>query len=240
MIGMGSGLGLSTNGVWTPKRLSGLVLWLRADVGVTTVSGLVSAWADQSGTADANKNMSQATSTKRPVFNASDAAYNNQATLSFISASATYLASGTWSSSLTQAYTIFVVGQDSNGTNQEWLDGSAASARLLWLGGTGYDAIGTLQLTGGSGSASPKLIGATYNGASSKLYVGARTPVATGSVGTGNIADVVLGIYGGDLLSNPLSGKIAEVIAVTGSMSSADVNSLANYVTHRYGISVGV
>jgi hypothetical protein len=36
-------------GPWRPTRIPGCVLWLRADLGVTLVSGKVSAWADQSG-----------------------------------------------------------------------------------------------------------------------------------------------------------------------------------------------
>ena len=37
------------SGAFVPTQLSGCQLWLRADEGVTLSSGLVSAWADQSG-----------------------------------------------------------------------------------------------------------------------------------------------------------------------------------------------
>lgn len=52
-----------------PGGLSaGLLLWLRADAGVTTVSGAVSAWADQSG---ANHDFSQGTTGNRPQYRTS-------------------------------------------------------------------------------------------------------------------------------------------------------------------------
>jgi hypothetical protein len=48
------GLGLSlpqtrASGAFTPKKLSGLSLWLKADAGVTLSGANVTAWADQSG-----------------------------------------------------------------------------------------------------------------------------------------------------------------------------------------------
>ena len=49
----------------TPPPASGLVLWLRADTGVTASDGAVSAWADQSGN---GYNVAQSTSTLQPTF----------------------------------------------------------------------------------------------------------------------------------------------------------------------------
>ncbi len=50
---------------FTPSELSGLQGWYRADAGVTTVSGAVSQWNDQSGNAH---HWSQATSANRPGY----------------------------------------------------------------------------------------------------------------------------------------------------------------------------
>lgn len=45
----GPGTVHTTGGAFTPASISGLVAWYKADVGVTTSSGNVSAWADQGG-----------------------------------------------------------------------------------------------------------------------------------------------------------------------------------------------
>lgn len=51
-----------------PKSLSGLVIWLRADLGITLNSGNVSSWADQSGNGN---NLTQGTASQQPLFVAS-------------------------------------------------------------------------------------------------------------------------------------------------------------------------
>lgn len=63
----------------TPLTIYGanLVQWLRADLGITIVTG-VSAWADQSGNGN---NAIQATGTAQPAYTASDSTLNNQSTI---------------------------------------------------------------------------------------------------------------------------------------------------------------
>lgn len=56
-----------------PTQISGCLCWVRSDLGITTVSGSVSAWADQSGN---NKNVSQGKAGKRPVYNTSGGVNN--------------------------------------------------------------------------------------------------------------------------------------------------------------------
>jgi len=51
-----------------PSLVSGLSLDLESDLGITTVSGKVSTWADQSGN---SRNFTQSTSTARPVYTSS-------------------------------------------------------------------------------------------------------------------------------------------------------------------------
>lgn len=51
---------------FTPARLNGLDLWLRADQGITLASGTdVSAWADQSGGA---RNFTQGTAANQSAY----------------------------------------------------------------------------------------------------------------------------------------------------------------------------
>jgi hypothetical protein len=66
---------------WTPASLGSLALWLRVenDAAVTTVSGgFASATADKSGN---GRHYSQATGSRQPAFNASDADFNGQPSL---------------------------------------------------------------------------------------------------------------------------------------------------------------
>lgn len=64
----------------TPLSIFGaaLVVWVRADLGITTVSGNVSAWADQSGNGN---DFAQASAGNRPTYNT--APLNGQPTLRF-------------------------------------------------------------------------------------------------------------------------------------------------------------
>lgn len=64
----GASSGVLYSNEWTPRQLDGCTIWLRADVGVTLISGNVSAWADQSGI---GYSAAQATSANRPGWNAS-------------------------------------------------------------------------------------------------------------------------------------------------------------------------
>lgn len=64
----GFGLGNLEIRAFEPKNISGCVLWLRADLGVTQTAGAVSAWNDQSGR---GHNFVQATMADQPAFQAS-------------------------------------------------------------------------------------------------------------------------------------------------------------------------
>ncbi len=58
--------------VWKPTDISGCVLWLRSDLGVTQSGGLVSQWADQSGN---NNHLTQTVEAKKPIYTAGSPSY---------------------------------------------------------------------------------------------------------------------------------------------------------------------
>lgn len=66
--------------VWTPRALPDLAAWYRADLGVTEVSGSVSAWADQSGN---GRHVVQGVAARQPTFIASVSALGGRPALSF-------------------------------------------------------------------------------------------------------------------------------------------------------------
>jgi hypothetical protein len=63
----------------TPKVFSSLVAWWRSDMGVTTSSGNITSWADQSG----NGWTATASGTAEPAFNATDANFNGWPSFTF-------------------------------------------------------------------------------------------------------------------------------------------------------------
>ena len=77
--GLGLGLDARRGGVWRPSDVGGAVLWLDASLGVTTVSGGVSAWADRAGL----QTVTQGTGANRPTVVA--AALNGRPALAFTS-----------------------------------------------------------------------------------------------------------------------------------------------------------
>lgn len=61
--------GISSVAAFNPASISGLSVWLKADVGITKDgSNFVSAWADQSGSGN---NFAQATGANQPIYSAS-------------------------------------------------------------------------------------------------------------------------------------------------------------------------
>lgn len=67
-----------------PTEIDDLALWLRADLGVTIVSGRVSSWADQSGN---GRDATQATAALRPILVANE--INGESVIRFASDAAT-------------------------------------------------------------------------------------------------------------------------------------------------------
>lgn len=224
----------ATGSIFTPASVSGVLAWYRADLGVTTSTG-VSGWSDQSGSGDAGRNLTQATGTKQPSVNASDASYKNKPTLSFASGSGQYLTSGAWSTgSMSEPYTIFIVGNDDGtSTNQVFVDNQigASGESLLWNLGGVY-AVGAVS-SGIAASATPKVIIAQHNGASSSINVSASTatPISAPS-------ETMTGITAGASIApgTYLNGKIAEMAFWARALTPTEVAALNTYAHNRYGI----
>lgn len=229
----------------SPKTIFGssLELWLRADLGITLNVGNVSAWADQSGKGDANRNALQGTGANQPAYNASDAAYAGKPTLSF---AAKDLVTGVWNSILAQPNTIYVVGNTSGGAGNEiFVDTLPASANrqiIDWSGGAALRFgmyAGSYIFDTVNSNANPHIVAGFFNGASSKLYVDNVTEKTTGNPGANSIDGMTFGSGQAGIGSAPLNGKIAEVVAVSGAFNAARHAALMAYFGARYGITVG-
>jgi hypothetical protein len=231
-----------TGAQFLPTQLAGCVLWLRADLGITIGTG-VSAWADQSGTGDSNKNVTQGTGSQQPTRNAVDAAYNNQTTLSFSSAANQFLSSGTWASSLSPPFTFFIVGND-DGTATEQLycdqkQGAANETSFYNPSGGFYGAIhaGGSFVSTLAVSNAKRVAAVVVNGASSVMYCNARTSIGTGTLGAGSLVGVTMGASVANTLW--INGKIAEAIYYNTAFAPGQVAQIFAYAGARYGITIG-
>lgn len=231
--------GTSAN-TFVPTSIAGCELWLRADLGTTIATG-VSAWADQSGTSDPNKNAVQATGSRQPTLNASDAAYNHKATLSLAIGSVQCLQSSTWSSPIAQAFTIFLVGNDDGSSTTQWFfDCYNGVSETELLNNTGlYSAAAGATLFAGATSSTPKAFGVVFDGATSAMFISAKTATSSGSLGTNNFGAAGVAIGAAFNQSATLNGKIAEMIVYNSDIGSTNRNLVWTYFQSRYGISIG-
>lgn len=223
-----------SSGLWTPRAITGLYLWLRADMGITIGTG-VSAWADQSGRGN---NVTQGTGSKQPTLNAADAAYAGKASLSFVAASAQCL-QGTFGVSLPQPYTLFIVGNVSRAGAQSYFDGSDVVLRGECYNDPGTDKFyaGTAFISTADVSTSPRVMTYEANGASSKIYVSSNTAGVTGDPGSNGLNGASIGAaFNGT--SDALDGKVAEVVLYNSILSAAQQATVRGYLGNRYGIAI--
>jgi hypothetical protein len=226
--------------LFVPTDITGIAGWWRADLLVTQAALAVSAWGDSSGSGDASRILVQSVAGKKPTINATDAAYNNQSTLSFASASSQQLDStGAWVSALSQPYTIFLVGQDGGAGFQGWASNTGSSVQISYGNGSANMVMyaGSFLASNQGASSSPKVVGAVFNGATSDIYEGARTPRATGDAGATALAQLTIGAIPGAGLF--LNGKIAECVVYSKALSAPEIDQLCTYLTDRYAIGIG-
>jgi hypothetical protein len=229
-------------GGFLPPQITGNVLWLRADLGITLNGSLVSAWADQSGTGDSNKNCTQATAGNQPTFTAASASYNNQPAVTF-SRTGDNLASGAWATGLAQPCTFMAVGNTTNAGASDYFFGAASGNRLEL-----FDSLGA-SVTLYAGAAAPaagvgtlntaSVCFAVFNGASATISVRTNTPQATGNCAADSpLQNIMVGNLGASGTQS-LSGPLCELAAWSRVLTAAEIATLAGYVTSRYGIAVG-
>lgn len=224
MRGLSASIG---HGGFSPASLADLGVWYRADKVVLSGS-LVTTLTDLSG------NGHNATGGTSPTYNATDAGYNGQPTVSFLGSSSQYLAAA--GVSLSQPGTIYVVGEGT-GANGGFLDGSTARWALVILSSQLVAFAGSVLTDTGIDPTTKTVMWTIINGGSSSLGHNAVTADVSGAAGAGAFTGLLLGTENG--LSSYLTGKIAEVIICTTSHSSTTRTKVLNYLGARYGVSIG-
>ncbi len=202
-------------------------------------SGNVSAWADQSGAGDANRNVSQSTPANRPAFNASDADFNGEPSLSFVSANSPALVCGGAFAGgpYAQPLTIYAVLQWTAQGFQYLMDDIDASSRVAILDNfPGVYIYAGASLTNGTLANGVAMVYcAVFDGVSSAVYINDHTtPVLTGDAGTNALKSIVVGAN--NALANSFDGKLAELVAYSGSHDATQRGTFFTYAGARYGI----
>ena len=228
---------------FAPTDIAGIDLWLRADLGITLNGGDVSAWADQSGTGDANKNAAQAVGASQPLYVASDAGYNGQPTIQF-NGLTDFLFSAAWSTPPTTVGSMFIVGEcaidtvrvfgclHSIGGIGELYNNGIGSTDLHYYQGSDFAVVGEAALN------AKHVYLVDRNGASTSVYQDAKTALTTGNGGSGACERVVIG-SNALAASLPLDGKIAEWIMYTRILDATERGQVLDYLGARYGVTIG-
>lgn len=230
--GTAAGVGSASGTIFSPLSLPSLVLWLRADLGVTLNGGNVSDWADQSG----NGEDFSAVTDEQPLFVAS--AINGKAGIDF-SDSDRLLNTG-----MTQAtsdYTFyFIHSSDTADQFQNLWD--TQTTRLLFeqraaAVGTSYHNGAARFTFGDANTGDEKLVYVLESGGTSAILrrnesqLGSAIAYATRPIG-GNVA--IGNAHNG--LTGAFRGPISEVIIYDVAHTSTEWDQVEAYLKARYAV----
>ncbi len=240
--------GFSWNPLWTPSGLSGLGIWLRADLGVTQ-SGTISAWADQSGNGN---NAAQGTSGSRPTYLST--ATDNKPAASFDGTDdqLDVTDSGTIGSTTAFSVSCWVRTGSTFPTDGTIIAQWGATERFLMRVETGGNLVVSIS-NGTAGTATVSaalavntwyLLTFTYDGAGSgnsgrlKLFINGRLQSSTFSgtvpASTGN-PTTVLSIGSRNSASTYFNGYISEVVFVDNRAMTEDEVLFHYWYRPRFG-----
>lgn len=209
----------------TPNQITGLNFWLKADAGITQSVNKVSAWADQSASAN---NATQATGANQPTYVAN--ALNGQPVVRFTGAPVKM------GFNAVTAQTVFVVYKD-NGTSDDYADilgnhagtgdlagDTAASGKLISA------TYAPAKVTGGQGYVDGTPTAPTSMARAASYHIYSFVPTST--VSFANIAN------NQDQANRFMKGDYAEIISYSGALSATDRSSVEVYLGAKYGIAV--
>lgn len=184
---------------WTGAGLAGCLSWHDTFTGVTVTSGAVSAWSDRGPSGDAARHFAQATSSKRPAWDAADADFGGHASVAFDGVD-DLLRTGNWASDVAQPVTWYLamrVPTASLPSSAYYFDGGPSGAhRQAWLSSGGIDVI-YAGAFGVGGQTLPTshvaIVCVVFDGGTSAVYVdSAAVAVASGNAGADSLQGITL------------------------------------------------
>lgn len=238
----------------TPSSFSGLVLWLRGDLGITLDgSSKVQNWADQSGNGN---DASQSTAADRP---ANSGVFGSGLCVSFTGnpirlSLPNFMTSGAKTIVVVRAITS-LPGSNIKYSILDLFDGSSLSSRVLYCG-TNANSNPNLALAADFTSGGIDLVGANYtldtaphvdfvdyNGGTNTStgsydeYLDGTSQVIAGPA-TGAFAGAVSAAIGGSSSSIAAKVDVAEIIVYNRQLTSTERNALSGYLQTQWGITM--
>lgn len=224
---------------FSPKKISNLYAWYRSDLGISLNGSTVSAWADQSGN---GKDLTQTVALKQPVYNSTDAQYNNYPSLAFNAVNQTVLGNTAFAWS---TFTLFMVCKV---TTNGYFYSRGFSPNLDYAYSNGAPEIfvrrsgpltSSYSFTSSQVSTTPKTYRHEYRGTNAThrfLANGSVVGTNTGSTqdpGTASTGAGALKLFG-DFISDYSTGTISELIVFTPYISDSDAVLIEGYLQSRY------
>jgi len=207
---------------FSPTLLSGLLIWTRADMGVTLNKSAVSTWADQSG----NGNNLMSLGTNQPTLLPIDTNLGSGSSLVFAGGQKMNSAALT----IAQPNTIIVVGRVTTLSGNPGIIDDQTNRQLGYLpGGTTYAMDAGATVSGGVTDTARHAWAWVFNGATSKLYIDATAaPVLSGNAGAGSGTG---GLIIGTQSTGFMTGEIAEVIVYSRALSTTELDKIFTYAS---------
>lgn len=239
------------NDSFSPTELTNLVLWLRADLGVTLISGKVSSWDDQSGLGN---HVTQSVSGSRPNLGLLQNG-NNREAVHFTSSNSQFLGRPFTGLPMSSSITAFVVRRMFTSSNAAFFEVTSGtiSSRGVSLyyrktqDGAVLDNSNVFRIGNLNGGAyahkvladftNPHIIqGIQYNNTRSLSVDGVL--VFSGSApGTSILEQNNLMV--GAFFQNQfhMNGEISEIIIYSKKLETLEITQVTNYLSERYSIS---
>jgi hypothetical protein len=230
---------------WVPTDISGCVLWLRADMGLTLDGSNVAAWADQSGN---DNDAVQATPARQPAYSAIGGP-NGLPAVDFVRANGRHLAwpIGSFTDASTNYTVLAAIVQRNAATTQQHVFGWTAAP--LWQYCSPVIS-GVANVGGYDGVAWRNSAAAAVNGAQVLTWILAdaanlmtcyRNGVSIGSaawsssaLGDNGVNPVIMGalVVGGQ----NLDAAVSELIVYNSVLGATPLSALRLYSFARYGL----
>lgn len=223
------------DGAWAPSDESDLGVWLRADMGVTLVSGDVSVWADQSGN---GRDVSQSIVSNRPTMGV----FNLRAAVLFATSSDERLDSGVFAAAIVEPFTVYAV--------MDAITGYGSSPYIMdKLGGTPRCAIrydttvpqwvanGTAAVNGGA-NVSDNAICLVADGIDTVFTDDDFSAAAGSGASSYGIESMRVGGFRLGGASGAWNGTISELIVFESAHDAAMRATVAKYFNGRYGLAI--
>ena len=240
LLGGGGGAAFEAGAATSPPT-AGLAVWLRADAGVTTTSGKVSTWADQSGS---GRNATQGTAAARPTFVAN--ALNGKPVVSF-NGTNTYLSLSYAVNGLTGMTIVLVTNNTASQTGGQWGNENAA---LFWPQSASWGELhlspfqtsvrfrfGTGQTSNLPSYTRPASLGSAYSRtiASRAAHSLVNGGAEYGKLGTiKNCQSTATIGRGGSSTVKYFKGNIAEIMVYNRALTAAELTTVDTYLVEKY------